>query len=195
MALRERRRHQRDPERLVECKRGASPATGNKPRRQIEARLIDHRTGDRNARRRSDGLRARSTGVGWQDRDPDVARYLLALCPCGGCPSPIQSGEVAATLNEVCSNKDCPKAIRVDRRAEFVSRDIDPWAYSHVSSWTSHGPASRLIWPNSPLIWRIGVASFSTALATCCAKPTSLPPLRQKADRSAAHALTGSRGH
>ena len=38
---------------------------------------------------------------------------------------------VVAPLDEVCSKMGCPKAIRVDQGTEFVSRDLDLWAYTH----------------------------------------------------------------
>jgi transposase InsO family protein len=36
---------------------------------------------------------------------------------------------VVRTLDEVCSEIGYPRAIRVDQCTEFVSRDLDPWAY------------------------------------------------------------------
>lgn len=38
---------------------------------------------------------------------------------------------VVATLEAVCSKVGYPKAIRVDQVSEFVSRDLDLWAYTH----------------------------------------------------------------
>ncbi len=38
---------------------------------------------------------------------------------------------VVATLDEVCGKVGYPKAIRVDQGSEFVSRDLDLWAYTH----------------------------------------------------------------
>ena len=38
---------------------------------------------------------------------------------------------VVATLEAVCSKIGYPKAIRVDQGSEFVSRDLDLWAYTH----------------------------------------------------------------
>ncbi len=36
-----------------------------------------------------------------------------------------------ATLERVCGEAGYPKAIRVDQGSEFVSRDLDLWAYRH----------------------------------------------------------------
>ena len=36
-----------------------------------------------------------------------------------------------ATLDAVCSKVGYPKMIRVDQGSEFVSRDLDLWAYTH----------------------------------------------------------------
>jgi len=38
---------------------------------------------------------------------------------------------VVATLEAVCGRVGYPKAIRVDQGTEFVSRDLDLWAYTH----------------------------------------------------------------
>lgn len=38
---------------------------------------------------------------------------------------------VVATLEAICSKVGYPKAIRVDQGTEFVSRDLDLWAYTH----------------------------------------------------------------
>ena len=37
--------------------------------------------------------------------------------------------DVVATLDRVCRQKGYPKTIRVDQCSEFVSRDLDLWAY------------------------------------------------------------------
>lgn len=39
--------------------------------------------------------------------------------------------DVVATLERVCGEVGYPKAIRVDQGSEFVSRDLDLWAYRH----------------------------------------------------------------
>ena len=37
--------------------------------------------------------------------------------------------DVVATLDRVCRTSGYPKTIRVDQGSEFVSRDMDLWAY------------------------------------------------------------------
>ena len=39
--------------------------------------------------------------------------------------------DVVATLEGVCSEIGFPRTIRVDQGSEFVSRDLDLWAYRH----------------------------------------------------------------
>jgi len=39
--------------------------------------------------------------------------------------------DVVATLDRVCSDIGYPKTIRVDNGSEFISRDMDLWAYQH----------------------------------------------------------------
>ena len=36
---------------------------------------------------------------------------------------------MAATLTQVCRGHGCPRTIRVDNGPEFISRDLDLWAY------------------------------------------------------------------
>lgn len=42
-----------------------------------------------------------------------------------------RAGDVVATLDRVCAEVGFPKTIRVDQGSEFVSRDLDLWAYRH----------------------------------------------------------------
>jgi putative transposase len=39
--------------------------------------------------------------------------------------------DVVATLERVCARTGYPKTIRVDQGSEFISRDLDLWAYQH----------------------------------------------------------------
>lgn len=39
--------------------------------------------------------------------------------------------DVVTTLDRTCSVLDYPKTIRVDQGTEFVSRDLDLWAYTN----------------------------------------------------------------
>ena len=40
-----------------------------------------------------------------------------------------QREDVAQTLERACLQVGYPNAIRVDQRSEFISRDLDLWAY------------------------------------------------------------------
>jgi putative transposase len=42
-----------------------------------------------------------------------------------------RGGDVVETLEHVCRELGYPKAIRVDQGSEFISRDLDLWAYQH----------------------------------------------------------------
>jgi putative transposase len=39
--------------------------------------------------------------------------------------------DVVATLGQSCAVVGYPQAIRVDQGSEFISRDLDPWAYAN----------------------------------------------------------------
>ena len=39
--------------------------------------------------------------------------------------------DVVSTLERVCRTVGYPQSIRVDQGSEFVSRDLDLWAYAH----------------------------------------------------------------
>ena len=55
------------------------------------------------------------------------SRYVPALDPRFS----YRGEDVVATLEQVCSEVGYPKTIRVDQGSEFVSRDLDLWAYQH----------------------------------------------------------------
>lgn len=54
------------------------------------------------------------------------SRYVPVLDPRFS----YRAEDVVGTLEQVCPRIGCPKTIRVDRGSEFVSRDLDLWAYT-----------------------------------------------------------------
>src|SRR5947208_5514215 len=54
-----------------------------------------------------------------------------------------RGADVVEVLERVCRQVGFPATIRVDQGTEFVSRDLDLWAYQRVSRSTSRGLASR----------------------------------------------------
>jgi len=54
------------------------------------------------------------------------SRYVPVLDPRFS----YRAEDVVRTLEKVCSNMGYPKTIRVDQGTEFVSRDLDLWAYT-----------------------------------------------------------------
>lgn len=55
-------------------------------------------------------------------------------CPATDARFQYRGEDVVQTLERICSKVGYPKTIRVDNGSEFVSRDLDLWAYSkHVT--------------------------------------------------------------
>ncbi|NIJ50660.1 transposase InsO family protein [Rhizomicrobium electricum] len=50
---------------------------------------------------------------------------------------------VADVLERVCKDVGYPRTIRVDLGPQFISKDLDLWAYRRASCSTSRGPESR----------------------------------------------------
>jgi len=55
------------------------------------------------------------------------SRFRLAVDPRFSC----RGEDVVRTLEAVCAEVGHPKTIRVDNGSEFISRDLDLWAYRH----------------------------------------------------------------
>ena len=65
--------------------------------------------------------------------------------------------DVVQTLELAGKAVGYPRVIRVDNGPEFVSRDLDLWAYQRGVTWTSAAPASRRTTPlRSPSTARSG---------------------------------------
>ncbi|MBJ2152631.1 IS3 family transposase, partial [Paracoccus sp. IB05] len=55
------------------------------------------------------------------------SRYCPAVDPRFAC----RGEDVVQTLERVCRHIGCPQTIRVDNGSEFISRDLDLWAYAN----------------------------------------------------------------
>ncbi|SHE60487.1 putative transposase [Ruegeria intermedia] len=53
------------------------------------------------------------------------------LCPAVEPRFTYRGEDVVETLERVCGKIDCPRTIRVDNGSEFISRDLDLWAYTN----------------------------------------------------------------
>lgn len=68
--------------------------------------------------------------------------------------------DVVMTLERICKTVGYPKTIRVDQGSEFVSRDLDIWAYQKVSCWISPGRVSR----RTTALWNPSTASSEASV-------------------------------
>ena len=78
-----------------------------------------------------DGLRPRSAGDQKEDSGSDRRGHVLALCPAIDPRFAYRGEDVVQTLERICSETGYPASIRVDQGSEFVSRDLDLWAYAN----------------------------------------------------------------
>jgi len=60
-----------------------------------------------------------------------------------------RGSDVVDTLERVGREVGYPKTIRLDNGPEFISKELDLWAFMRGVSWTSRGPASRPTTPSS----------------------------------------------
>jgi hypothetical protein len=73
--------------------------------------------------------RARSTGDGGKAARAHDCRYVLRFSPAIEPRFNFHGADVVAVLERVGREVGFPAAIRVDQGSEFVSRDLDLWAY------------------------------------------------------------------
>ena len=78
-----------------------------------------------------DGLRARPAGNWTQTAGADGGGHLHAVCASDRAAFTFKASDVVAVLDEVCGKLGYPTTIRVDQGSEFVSRELDLWAYMH----------------------------------------------------------------
>ncbi len=115
------------------------------PKRRVKAKLRDDRR--RRRGRTTSGLWTSSTTIGHRQDDPraDSRRYLLPFSPVIDPRFSYRAEDVVATLERVCAQTGYPKTIRVDQGSEFVSRDLDLWAYAKGVTLDFSRPANRRI--------------------------------------------------
>lgn len=53
------------------------------------------------------------------------------LCPAIGVGFSYKATDVVSTLDEAIAKYGCPKTIRVDNGPEFISKELDLWAWTH----------------------------------------------------------------
>jgi putative transposase len=68
-----------------------------------------------------------------------LSRYVPVLGARFSC----RGEDVVATLDRVCRQTGYPRTIRVDQGSEFISRDMDLWAYQR-------GVSLDFSWPGKP---------------------------------------------
>jgi len=73
------------------------------------------------------------------------SRYVPVLDPRFS----YRAANVVSALDEACSRIGYPRTIRVDNGSEFVSRDLDLWAYVHGVTLDFSRPASPPTTPTS----------------------------------------------
>ena len=65
-----------------------------------------------------------------EDPRPDRRGYVQPVLACADPRFSYRAEDVVATLERACATTGYPKTIRVDQGSEFVSRDLDLWAYT-----------------------------------------------------------------
>lgn len=115
---------------VVGIDRELRPAVGRERAAEFEVQFagirgeIDgHCVGHQRAADEVEGHRRQHHRAGALDPQPVLA---------GGCAAVhFRAPDVAEVLERVCGGVGYPASIRVDQGSEFISRDLDLWAYTH----------------------------------------------------------------
>ena len=73
----------------------------------------------------------------WFDSSPEVIRLVVMMCvryplsPVLDARFSYRGEDVVQTLERTCAVVGDPSTIRVDQGSEFISRDMDLWAYAN----------------------------------------------------------------
>ena len=101
------------------------------PKRRVKAKLREDRAAGHAAERGlGDGLPARPAGHRPKIRVLTVVDTFSRFSPVLDARFSYRAEDVVQTLEQVCAAVGYPKTIRVDQGSEFVSRDLDLWAYA-----------------------------------------------------------------
>jgi putative transposase len=69
--------------------------------------------------------------LGTKLRIPTIVDTYSRFCPAAGSRFTCCGEDVVQTLERVCAKVGCPRTNRVDNGSEFISRDLDLWAYAN----------------------------------------------------------------
>ena len=89
--------------------------------------------------------------IGRKLRVLTVVNTFSRFCPVLDAQFRYRGEDVVETLEGVCRRARYPRAIWVDQGSEFISRNLDVWAYYKGGSSTSPGQGSRPTTPSSIL--------------------------------------------
>lgn len=114
------------------------------PKRRVKAKL----RADRTEPTHSNHVRAMDfvhdqLATGRKIRVPTVVDTFSRFSPVVDARFSYKGEDVVQTLERVCRQIGYPATIRVDNGSEFISRDLDLWAYHKASYLTSRGQANR----------------------------------------------------
>ena len=119
-----------NPKRVYRLYRELGLQLRNKtPKRRVKAKLRDDRRPATRSNETWAGLRPRSACHGTEATGAHDRRYVLALFAGGGAAVQFPRRRCCGGARKGRSRSRLPAMIRVDQGSEFVSRDLDLWAY------------------------------------------------------------------
>ncbi len=134
------------------------------------------------AKRRNDRLPIMSTNDTWamdfvadnlynsqRLRCLTIIDAFSKICPAIGVGFQYKAADVVETLEQAVQKYGCPKTIRVDNGPEFISKELDLWAFVHGVTLDFSRPGKPTDMPSSK-------ASTAASLASqgCHLKPDFL---------------------
>ena len=120
------------------------------PKRRVKAKLReDRRTATRSNETWAMDFVHDQLATGRKIRVLTVVDTFSRFSPALEPRFSFRGADVVEALERVCPQVGFPATIRVDQGTEFISRDLDLWAYQRASRSTSPGPASQRTMPSS----------------------------------------------